>query len=96
MISLYLENFLPRFLRCCPECRLKREYGQSIRQIPNLSFYFGISIPKVVMFGSGLDNSGFVKSLLWDKKSPFTVKKMFPGKFDGKLLQSYIRPIFDQ
>ena len=35
------------------------------------------------MFGSGLDASGLVQRILWDKNSPFTVKGMFPGQHGG-------------
>ena len=75
---------LHRYLRCCPECRLKRvEKSSKIISIPKLGYFFGFSIPRVAMFGSGLDRNGFVKNLLWDKHSPFVVEKMFPGQFEG-------------
>ena len=76
--------YLHRYLRCCPECRLKRvEKSSKIISIPKLGYFFGFSIPRVAMFGSGLDRNGFVKNLLWDKHSPFVVEKMFPGQFEG-------------
>lgn len=72
------------YLKCCPESRqLSKASIQFPTQIPNLSYFFGFSVPRIVMFGSGLDSSGLVKRILWDQRSPFSVKGMFPGQFDG-------------
>jgi len=73
------------YIKCCPEYRrYNSKYSINFpKQIPNLRYYFGFSIPRVVMFGSGLDSSGLVRGLLWSKGSPFVVKGMFPGQFDG-------------
>ncbi len=39
------------------------------------------------MFGPGLESetSGIVKKIFSDPSSPFTVKGMFPGQFDGEM-----------
>ena len=38
------------------------------------------------MFGPGLESEtkNLVRMLLWDPVSPFQVKGMFPGQFEGK------------
>ena len=46
------------------------------------------------MFGSGLNSKGLVKRLLWDKQSPFTIKGMFPGQFEGNNLHYIIQKFF--
>ena len=55
--------------------------------IQRLGFYFGLTTPRIAMFGSGLDRNNFVKKLLWDKHSPFVVQKMFPGQFEGMFIE---------
>lgn len=77
-------TFKEIYLRCCPECRVKRNNKSSrMISIQRLGFYFGLTTPRIAMFGSGLDRNNFVKKLLWDKHSPFVVQKMFPGQFEG-------------
>jgi len=71
------------YLKCCPECRYLRKSIQFPTHLPKLSYFFGFSTPRIVMFGSGMDSSGLVRRVLWDQRSPFTVKGMFPGQFEG-------------
>lgn len=56
-----------------------------------MSFFLGFSIPRVVMFGPGLESetSGIVKKIFSGPTSPFMVKGMFPGQFDGEKLISF-------
>ncbi|XP_012563417.2 uncharacterized protein LOC101240962 isoform X1 [Hydra vulgaris] len=70
------------YIRCCPENN-KVNNSNIHLSFTSLSYYFGFSTPRIVMFGSGLNSKGLVKRLLWDKQSPFTVKGMFPGQFEG-------------
>ena len=55
--------------------------------LQNLPYVFsGRRTPRIVMFGPGLESEtkNLVRMLLWDAMSPFQVKGMFPGQFEGK------------
>ena len=41
-------------------------------------------VPKVLVFGSGMESLPFIHMLLWEKSSPFKPIGMYPGK-DGEL-----------
>lgn len=73
------------YLSCCPECRTQRQKTNFKFHIPRISFYFGLSVPRVVMFGPGLESetSGIVKNIFSDPNSPCSIKGMFPGQFEG-------------
>ena len=80
-----------RYLKCCPECRCRSKTSINFpTQIPKLKYFFGFAVPRIVMFGAGLDSSGLVKRILWNKVSPFEVKGMFPGQFGGKYFAVYV------
>lgn len=89
--SLYKEtitDLTPKelYLKCCPECHSYRRNQTSLKvRIPRLSFFLGFSTPRVVMFGPGLETetSGIVKRIFSGPNSPFFIKGMFPGQFDG-------------
>lgn len=39
-------------------------------------------VPKVILFGSGLESLPFVRKLFWEQDSPYTPIGLYPGK-DG-------------
>eukprot|EP00794_Sanderia_malayensis_P008143 gene8143-9013_t len=71
------------YLNCCPDCGKQKQKSNFRFHLPKFSFYFGFSVPKVVMFGPGLESktSGIVRKMFSD--SMFTIKGMFPGEFEG-------------
>lgn len=84
--------FYFRYLKCCPDCHYHSKIKSSFKlKIPRLSFYLGFKTPKIVMFGPGLEaeTSGIVKRIFSGPNSPFVIKGMFPGRFDGKLKSAY-------
>lgn len=42
-------------------------------------------VPKILMFGSGLESLPFVHMLMWEEASPYKPVGLFPGK-DGKVI----------
>ena len=40
-------------------------------------------IPRVVMFGSGLESMPLVRNMLWEESSPYRPVRLFPSK-EGK------------
>lgn len=74
------------YVKCCPEFRsIEKESiaARAFQQFLKMRVSFGFSVPRIIMFGSGLNDTGLVSRIMTDPSSPFTVQGMFPGRFDG-------------
>jgi len=48
--------------------------------LKSLTRRLGPRIPRVVMFGSGLESIPLVRNMLWEESSPYRPVRLFPGK----------------
>ncbi|BFY99993.1 hypothetical protein BsWGS_03033 [Bradybaena similaris] len=75
------------YLRCSPDfSRHLRQVHSTFHHVSSLLKYLlPKKIPKVAMFGPGLEQStsGIVRRILYEENQIFTRVAMFPGQFDG-------------
>ena len=71
--------------------RLDRPFSNGVTKVfKSLSRRLRPRIPRVVMFGSGLESIPLVRNMLWENTSPYRPVRLFPGKEGQRFYSHYI------
>ena len=77
-----------RYVKCSTvhtPVRLDRPFSNGVTKVfKSLSRRLRPRIPRVVMFGSGLESIPLVRNMFWENTSPYRPVRLFPGK-EGQL-----------
>lgn len=67
--------------------KLERPFSNGVVKVfKSLTRRLRPHIPRVVMFGSGLESIPLVRNMLWENSSPYRPVRLFPGKEGQKIL----------
>ena len=86
--STVINCYCYRYARCSAPAHtpVERPFSNGVTKVfRSLTRRLRPRIPRVVMFGSGLESIPLVRNMLWENSSPYRPVRLFPGK-EGKQL----------